>query len=217
MLKVTLPVGGAADESTVMSYMEKRGSCRVISNTWNCVLGWAKRKRFRDVEEIAVLKKIIIWQFTHVLFKNFLPNFPSNKSLDVQIYWYVFWGDDGDSDTARQVLGAGVDDVALPLKYPLCKDEHCTDDGFWRREQRHSAMLCIRIYSGFDVLKIRHAELLRHFTVWCWNAEFDMSLLGLCSRSYWQRRLKLSVGWYDTHPTVCLWHTLKQRYSLCGC
>ena len=38
MLKVTLPVGGAAEESKLMSYKEKRGSWRVISNTWNCVL-----------------------------------------------------------------------------------------------------------------------------------------------------------------------------------
>lgn len=35
MLKVTLPVGGATKASAAMTYMEKRGSWRVISNTWN--------------------------------------------------------------------------------------------------------------------------------------------------------------------------------------
>lgn len=40
MLKVTHPVGGAAADSAVKSYMEKRGSWRVISKTWNCVLDW---------------------------------------------------------------------------------------------------------------------------------------------------------------------------------
>lgn len=58
------------------------------------------------------------------------PSFPSNKGFDVQIYWNIFRGDDGDSDTARQVLGAGVDNVTLPLKYALCEDEHCTDNSF---------------------------------------------------------------------------------------
>lgn len=38
MLKVTHPEGGAAAGSAVNSYMEKRGSWRVISKTWNCVL-----------------------------------------------------------------------------------------------------------------------------------------------------------------------------------
>lgn len=51
-------------------------------------------------------------------------------------------------------------------------------------------------------------------TIWCWNAELNMSLLGLCSRSHEQRCLELSVSWYDTHPTVCLWHTLKQYESV---
>ena len=44
MLKVTLPVGGATRGSTAMTYMEKRGSWRVISNTWNWVLGCRPRK-----------------------------------------------------------------------------------------------------------------------------------------------------------------------------
>lgn len=39
MLKVTHPEGGAAARSAVKAYMEKRGSWRVISKTWNCVLG----------------------------------------------------------------------------------------------------------------------------------------------------------------------------------
>ena len=43
MLKETLPVVSAAEESPVISYMEKRGSWRVISNTWNWVLETTKR------------------------------------------------------------------------------------------------------------------------------------------------------------------------------
>lgn len=92
--------------------------------------------------EIAVLKKKYVYSIYHMiaqtlaLLTRILPNFPSNEGFDVQIYWYIFRGDNGDSDTAWQVLGTGVNNVALSLKYPLCEDEHCTDNGFWRGQRR---------------------------------------------------------------------------------
>lgn len=52
--KVTFPVGGAAEGSGVTSYMENRGSWRVISNTWNWVLACGSDTRDRvqtDVEQ----------------------------------------------------------------------------------------------------------------------------------------------------------------------
>lgn len=92
--------------------------------------------------EIVVLKKKYVYSIYHMiaqtlaLLTRILPNFPSNEGFDVQIYWYIFRGDNGDSDTAWQVLGTGVNNVALSLKYPLCEDEHCTDNGFWRGQRR---------------------------------------------------------------------------------
>lgn len=62
---------------------------------------------------------------------NILPGPPSNKGLDVQIHWYIFRRDDGDSDTAWQVLDTWMDNMTLTLKYSLSKDENCTDNGFW--------------------------------------------------------------------------------------
>lgn len=91
----------------------------------------------------GVKKVHIQYIFTHIL-----PNFPSNKGFDVQIYWYIFRGDNGDPDTAWQILGTGVNNVALPLKYPLCENEHCTDNGFWRGQRGNS------FYSIFDMLEI---------------------------------------------------------------
>ena len=44
----------------------------------------------------------------------------------------VFGGDDRNPDAARQVLGAGVDHVALALKDALGKYQHCPDDGLWK-------------------------------------------------------------------------------------
>lgn len=64
------------------------------------------------------------------------PGLSSNEGFDVQIHWDVFWGHDGDTDTAREVLGAGMDHVALTFKYSLSKDEHSADDGFWRAKGR---------------------------------------------------------------------------------
>lgn len=86
------------------------------------------------------------------------------------------------------------------------------------REERGEVQGLISIYfmSG-TFLKFLAGVLKTLGTIWCWNAELYMSLLGLCGRSHWQRCLELSVGWYDTNPTVCLWHTLKQQYGLCGC
>lgn len=52
--KVTFPVGGAAEGSGVTSYMENRGSWRVISKTWNWVLACGSDTRDRvqtDVEQ----------------------------------------------------------------------------------------------------------------------------------------------------------------------
>lgn len=69
------------------------------------------------------------------------PGPPSNKGLDVQIHWYVFRGDDGDSDTARQVLDTWMDNVTLALKYSLSKDENRTDDCFWRESVTQTVIL----------------------------------------------------------------------------
>lgn len=101
--------------------------------------GDKKKKKCRDDGQIVMLENtVILWQQTHASFTNILPKFSSNKGFNVQIYWYIFWGDNGDSDTARQVLGAGMDNMTLSFKYPLCKDEHCTDNGFWRGQRRES-------------------------------------------------------------------------------
>lgn len=59
------------------------------------------------------------------------PAFASNKGFDVKVHWDVLGGDDGDSDTAGQVLGIWVNNMALPLKDALSEDEHSPDDGFW--------------------------------------------------------------------------------------
>lgn len=62
-------------------------------------------QKCREGGEIAVLK-IYIHSIYHMMAQTLalltciLPNFPSNESFDVQIYWYIFRGDNGDSDTA---------------------------------------------------------------------------------------------------------------------
>lgn len=73
------------------------------------------------------------------LIAHIVPYFPSNEGFDVQVNWYIFRRDDGDLDTAWQVLGTGMDNVALPFKYPLCEDKHCADNGFWGGKRRDLA------------------------------------------------------------------------------
>lgn len=91
-----------------------------------------RRWWWQTKEVLITWEENVLYDCTHTcLLTHILPSFPSNKGFDVQIYWYIFWGDNGDSDTARQVLDAGVDNMALPLKYPFCEDEHCTDNGLW--------------------------------------------------------------------------------------
>lgn len=131
MLKVTHPVGGAAADAAVKSYMENRGSWRVISKTWNCVLDGGTdggQGRFR-VRPHPLTPGTRQEQQACVL-----PGFASNKSLDVQVHWDVLGGDDGDLDAAGQVGDAGVDHVALALKDALSEDQHRPDDGFWNRQ-----------------------------------------------------------------------------------
>lgn len=92
MLKVTLPLGGSVEsESELMSYMEKRGRWRVISNTWNCVLQ-RDRKQMRRLDLTEVKGQ-------HMVNTLVSPGPASNEGFDVQVHWYVFGWDDGDSNT----------------------------------------------------------------------------------------------------------------------
>lgn len=58
------------------------------------------------------------------------PLFAPDEGLDVQVHRYVLRGYDGDSDAARQVVGAGVNHVALAFEDPLREDEHGPDYRF---------------------------------------------------------------------------------------
>ena len=116
----------------------------------------------------------------------------------MQIYWYVFWGDDGDSDTARQVLGAGVDDMALTFKYSLCEDEHCADNGFWRRKRliifTQSSVLDI-----FDIVSWSNKNL--YHLVWrCWALHEPSGPLLQVSLTV----LSGAECWQESHPCHCL-------------
>lgn len=100
----------------------------MISNTWNWVLEWRGGGRIcENKHPVNIIQdhKHLLNSHTHTG-----PKLSSDEGFDVQIYWYVFRGDDRDSDTARQVLGTGMNNVALPLKYPLCEDEHRSYDSF---------------------------------------------------------------------------------------
>ncbi len=68
----------------------------MISNTWNWVLDWTKTEVLITWEEKY---NYYTTARTFALLTHILPSFPSNKGFDVQIYWYIFWGDNGDSDT----------------------------------------------------------------------------------------------------------------------
>lgn len=118
------------------------GETRQLTSDFKHVKLGARVDKKRDVQRrwgnSCFKKNSYMAEYTFFLLTHILPNFPSNKGFNVQIYWYIFWGDNGDSDTAGQVLGTGVDNVALPLKYPLCEYEHCTDNGFWKGQRRDS-------------------------------------------------------------------------------
>lgn len=49
----------------------------------------------------------------------------------MQVHRDVLWGDYGNADTARQVLGARVHHMTLPLEDALRENQHRTDDGVW--------------------------------------------------------------------------------------
>lgn len=80
----------------------------MISNTWNWVLEWTKDSGGTEVQRWgnSGVKKKYVYSIYHMiaqtlaLLTRILPNFPSNEGFDVQIYWYIFRGDNGDSDTA---------------------------------------------------------------------------------------------------------------------
>lgn len=76
MQKVTLPEDGAAEESGVTSYMEKRGSWRVISNTWNWVLEWREGRRVcENKHPVNIIQdhKHLLNSHTHTLYLSFPP------------------------------------------------------------------------------------------------------------------------------------------------
>lgn len=52
----------------------------------------------------------------------------THKGFDVQIHRDIFGWSKGNTNTAREILGTGVDHMALSFKYALSKDQHSTDD-----------------------------------------------------------------------------------------
>lgn len=95
-----------------------------------------------------------------------LPRFPSDKGFDVQIHWYIFWRNDGDADAAWQVLGTGVHNMALTLKYSLSKDEHGTDNCLCTGDLR-IIIIRIRHMTGLKILSST-ATKLHHLELKCW-------------------------------------------------
>ncbi len=47
----------------------------------------------------------------------------------MKVHWNVFWGYDGDTDTAGEILSARMDHMTLAFKNPFSKYQHGSNDG----------------------------------------------------------------------------------------
>lgn len=65
-----------------------------------------------------------------MIFHICVPCLSSHKGFDVKVNWNVFWRNDGDTDTAREILSARVNHVTLTFKNTLSKYQHGSNDSF---------------------------------------------------------------------------------------
>lgn len=116
MLKATLPVGCAADESTARSYMEKRGSWRVISNTWNWVLTRTKRTGWRENESGVVncIRKRLITRRAYLVL-------PPTKALMCRSTGISFGGTMGTLTQPDRLWALGWTTWLSPSNMPSAK------------------------------------------------------------------------------------------------
>lgn len=97
-----------------------------------------------DIEWILIFLSLSIIM---MIFHMCVPCLPSHKGFNMKVHWNVFWRNDGDTDTAGEILSARMNHMALAFKNPFSKYQHGSNDGFWRTQRISLILWQLRINS----------------------------------------------------------------------